>query len=108
MIARALAYYRDFVAPTKRFEAPPVEMRAALERFTAHLEAHPDQSGQELQSACYAAGKDHGLKLGAWFKALYKLILGQDRGPRIGSFARVYGPAETAALIRARIAELEA
>jgi lysyl-tRNA synthetase class 1 len=31
---------------------------------------------------------------------IYEVLLGQERGPRFGSFAALYGRAETIALIR--------
>ena len=34
-----------------------------------------------------------------WFHTLYELLLGQERGPRFGSFVAIYGIAETRALI---------
>lgn len=106
MIDCALNYYRDFVAPTKKFEAVPEEMLPALEQFISALEAYEGDSSEELQSACYTAGKENGLKLGKWFKALYRLLLGQDRGPRIGTFVHLYGIKESIELIRERQGEL--
>ena len=35
----------------------------------------------------------------AWFATLYELLLGQERGPRFGSFVAIYGIPETRALI---------
>jgi lysyl-tRNA synthetase class 1 len=34
-----------------------------------------------------------------WFATLYQVLLGQERGPRFGSFMALYGVAETRALI---------
>jgi lysyl-tRNA synthetase class 1 len=48
----------------------------------------------------YAVGKDYGFEnLRDWFKALYEILLGQDQGPRIGSFMALYGLEESLALI---------
>jgi lysyl-tRNA synthetase class 1 len=35
----------------------------------------------------------------AWFSTLYQILLGQERGPRFGSFVAIYGIQETRALI---------
>ena len=35
----------------------------------------------------------------AWFNTLYQVLLGEERGPRFGSFVALYGVAETRALI---------
>ena len=46
---------------------------------------------------------------GAWFETLYQTLLGQERGPRFGSFVAIYGIPETRALIaRALAGELVA
>ena len=34
-----------------------------------------------------------------WFNTLYQVLLGEERGPRFGSFAVLYGIPETRALI---------
>jgi len=46
-------------------------------------------------------GKAHAFEpLRAWFGALYEVLLGQSQGPRFGSFAALFGCAQTAAMIR--------
>jgi lysyl-tRNA synthetase class 1 len=53
----------------------------------------------------YEIGKRHPFpELRAWFKALYEVLLGQDQGPRFGSFIALYGRKETAELIRKALA----
>ena len=43
----------------------------------------------------------------AFFQMIYQVLIGQERGPRFGSFAALYGIAETRALIgRALAGEL--
>jgi len=45
----------------------------------------------------------------AFFQMIYQILLGQERGPRFGSFAALYGTEETRALIdRALAGELAA
>ena len=36
----------------------------------------------------------------ACFQMIYQVLIGQERGPRFGSFVAIYGIAETRALIR--------
>jgi lysyl-tRNA synthetase class 1 len=35
----------------------------------------------------------------AWFGAIYQVLLGEERGPRFGSFIELYGVENTRALI---------
>ena len=38
-------------------------------------------------------------RVGSFFQMLYQVLIGQERGPRFGSFVALYGIAETRALI---------
>jgi lysyl-tRNA synthetase class 1 len=98
----ALRYYEDFVAPTKSFRAPSPKERSAIAALAERIEALPDGAGAEdIQNEVYAVGKDAGFEpLRDWFKALYEVLLGQEQGPRFGSFAAIFGVRETAALMR--------
>ena len=40
----------------------------------------------------------------SWFATIYQVLLGQERGPRFGSFVALYGVAETRALIAQALA----
>ena len=102
LVGHAIAYYRDFVKPAKKYRAPSDTERAALNELLAALDALPaDATAEAIQNEVYEIGKRHAFAdLRAWFKALYETLLGQDQGPRMGSFIALYGRAETASLIR--------
>jgi lysyl-tRNA synthetase class 1 len=102
LVGFALRYYEDFVKPSKVFRAPSDKERAALTDLAKRLDAMPgERDGKVVQDAVYAVGNSHGFEpLRAWFGALYEVLLGQTQGPRFGSFAALFGTAETAALIR--------
>ncbi len=103
----AINYYEDFVRPAKTFRAPDDRERAAFADLLARLEALPAdcKDAETIQNEVYAAGKDAGFEpLRAWFGALYEVLLGQSQGPRFGSFAAIFGLAETKALIARALA----
>ena len=108
LVHLALAYYRDFVKPAKRYRLPDAAERQGLEELAGWLEGFQaaGRSGDEIaaviQEEVYEIGKRCGFAddLRAWFRSLYEILLGQSEGPRFGSFVAYYGPAETAALIR--------
>ena len=102
LVGFALRYYEDFVKPSKTFRAPTDQERAALEDLAARLDAIPGmRDGKAVQDVVYAVGNEHKFEpLRAWFGALYEVLLGQTQGPRFGSFAALFGTAETAAMIR--------
>lgn len=106
LIDRALAYYRDFVLPKKAYALPSDEMRPAVDAFLAFLETYEGHSGEEIQTAAYAAAKERDLNLRAFFKTMYQLLLGEAQGPRLGTFVQLYGVKETLALANEQLERL--
>jgi len=106
LVGHALAYYRDFVKPAKRYRAPTGQERAALEELLGVLGRLPaDADGEAIQTEIYEVGKRHDFaNLRDWFKTLYEVLLGQSQGPRMGSFIALYGVRETADLMRRALA----
>ncbi|MDA0218494.1 MAG: lysine--tRNA ligase [Proteobacteria bacterium] len=98
----AVTYYQDFVKPAKHYRAPSEQERAAIEDLASRIDALPaDADAEAIQDEVYAVGKEHGFEpLRSWFQALYEVLLGQETGPRFGSFVALYGRAETLALMR--------
>jgi lysyl-tRNA synthetase class 1 len=97
----ALVYYRDFVAPNKTYRAPTADERAALTDLSEKLGALDVAADAEtIQTEVYAVGKaNFEENLRGWFQTLYQVLLGQDQGPRFGSFAALYGLEKTRTLI---------
>jgi lysyl-tRNA synthetase class 1 len=103
----AINYYEDFVRPTKRFRAPDGRERAALEDLASRLRAFPAdfRDGEAIQNEVYEVGKAAGFEpLRAWFQALYEVLLGQNQGPRFGSFVAIFGVEKTLGLIERALA----
>ena len=120
LVGYAVAYYRDFVRPAKTYRLPDDVERAALVQLDAALAAlPPNASGEDIQTALYDVARPieryQNLKAkGAtperpgvsndWFAMLYQVLLGEQEGPRFGSFVALYGVTETRALIARALA----
>jgi lysyl-tRNA synthetase class 1 len=106
LIGYALAYARDFVAPTLKRRAPEGVEVEALKRLDADLAALPaGATAEEIQNIVYEIGKTGGFaELRDWFKALYETLLGSSQGPRMGSFIALYGIENTRKLIAEALA----
>ena len=103
LVDYAVAYYQDFVKPAKVYRLPSEAERAALDDLCQELCLLPaDSDAEAIQTVVYEVGKRHPAfaDLRAWFLALYEILLGQQTGPRMGSFIALYGLAETITLIR--------
>ncbi|MBV28950.1 MAG: lysine--tRNA ligase [Rhodospirillaceae bacterium] len=112
LVGHAITYFNDFVKPTKRYRAPDDIERRALEDLVAELEGLDcDADDKTIQTHIYEVGKRHPFgDLKSWFGALYQILLGQEQGPRMGSFVALYGISETVTLIKKALAgeDLEA
>ncbi len=104
LVGHAIQYYKDFVLPEKSYRKPDERESMALDALADSLEGmNAGLPAEEYMSAVFTAGKDNGYdkeNLREWFQALYQILLGQDQGPRFGSFVALYGPKETVGLIR--------
>ncbi len=115
----AIRYFSDFVLPTKKYRRPDDVERGALQALDAALASLPENNDADaIQSALLDVARvipryqDHskkgpgggpGVKL-EWFQAVYEILLGQERGPRLGTFIALYGVDEMRALIAKAIA----
>lgn len=102
LIGHALAYHRDFIAPTLQRRKPDEREAAALRDLDARLVAlGAEADADAIQNEVYEVGKEHFGKesLRDWFKALYETLLGSSQGPRMGSFIALYGVENTRRLI---------
>jgi lysyl-tRNA synthetase, class I len=101
LVPLALAYNRDFVAPTLKRRKPEGAEVVALQRLDGELSALPtDASAEDIQNIVYTIGNEGGFEqLRDWFRALYETLLGSSAGPRMGSFIALYGIGNTRKLI---------
>lgn len=111
LVGKALAYNRDFVAPTLIKRAPQGGEIAALQALDSALAQAPsDMPAEDLQTLVYEIGKreEFGFEnLRDWFRALYETLLGSEQGPRMGSFIALYGIAPSRTLIAEALARAE-
>ena len=103
LVDKAIAYNRDFVAPTLVRRKPAPNEAGALAALDAALaKLGEGASAEDIQTLVYEIGKDEAFGFAAlrdWFKALYETLLGSSQGPRMGSFIALYGVANTRELI---------
>jgi len=118
MVRYAIHYFHDFVLPEKRFRQPSeVERAALLDLRDALAQLPAGSTAEQIQDVVYEIGRrepflDHkkkakdgkpGVSLD-WFNMLYQVLLGQEKGPRFGSFVAVYGIANTVDMIDGALA----
>ncbi|MGC2494368.1 lysine--tRNA ligase [Candidatus Binatus sp.] len=101
----ALNFYRDFIEPKKKIYTPASDAeRAQLKTLAAYLRENQDASAEEIEKKIYDLGRENYDKPGKIFPLLYRSILGQERGPRLGAFIRLATPARVVELLDDTIA----
>ena len=95
----ALNFYRDFIEPAKRHYAPNDGEREQLRALNAWLAQNREAGAEEIEKAIYELGRQYYDKPGKIFPLLYRVILGQERGPRLGAFIRLTTPARVAEIV---------
>jgi lysyl-tRNA synthetase class 1 len=107
LVGYAIHYFHDFVLPTKKFREPTATERAALmDLRDALAQLPPDADAERIQGVVFEIGRREpfldksgkrktkegkpGVSL-EWFNMLYQVLLGQEKGPRFGSFVAIYG-----------------
>ncbi len=112
LIGHAIAYYQDFIKPRQKHRLPRPEELPALAGLAEALSAAPAPATAEaLQTIVYDIGKGYAAvfpSLKDWFRALYQILLGQDEGPRMGSFIALYGVGDMVALLNDVVAAARA
>lgn len=120
LVGYAINYFNDFVKPAKRYRAADEVERAGLEQLSKALDGLSRESTAEtIQSVLYDVARKipryqdmtakgatvdrPGVSL-AWFNALYQILLGEEQGPRFGSFVALFGVNETRTLIKDALA----
>ena len=120
LVQYAIHYFRDFVLPGKKFREPTPQERAALiDLRDALSQLVRDAPAEKIQEVVYEVGRREpfldktgkiktkdgkpGVALD-WFNMLYQVLLGQEKGPRFGSFVAVYGLQNTIDMIDGALA----
>lgn len=118
LVEYAIHYFRDFVLPAKQFREPSDAERAALIDLRDALSQLPEAApAEKIQEVVYEIGRREpfldatkkgkdgkpGVSLD-WFNMLYQVLLGQEKGPRFGSFVAIYGLKNTVDMIDGALA----
>ena len=98
LIDFALNYYEDFILPKKKFLEIDSSNKEVFVDIVNVLENEvtKNSSSEDIQTLLYEVGKKHEFdNLKDFFKLVYQVMLGQDQGPRLGSFFKLFGLRET-------------
>ena len=105
LIDYAINYFNDFVLPNKKYLKIEDNHRLIFEDIKSLLmQTNKDSSSEMIQTEIYEIGKKHNFdNLRDFFKLIYSVLLGQEQGPRLGSFIKLYGIDKTLELIEDKL-----
>ena len=106
LMDHAITYYRDFIMPNKTYSTPTANERGAIILLRDSLQ-NTDISNMEssdVQSIVFTVGKEANFdNMKDWFNVLYRVLFGQEQGPRMGSFIKLYGKNNFLELIKNKL-----
>ncbi len=105
LIECALNFYRDFIEPGKKryiLTGPEPEQ---VQEFRDWLDANREAGAEEIEKAIYEIGRRHYDKPGKIFPLLYRVILSQERGPRLGALTTIVSNNNVSALLTKALEE---
>lgn len=105
LIEKGVAYYLERILPHKHYRPPTDAERDMFMSLKARLsvEGTAEMDAPALQALIFDVAKEKDVEARSFFSAFYQVLLGQEQGPRFGSFARLVGVDRVLELITQRV-----
>ena len=103
LVRGTIAYDKEFEAGNRSKEAPAAELHPALFALADALDeaaTRDERDPAALQSLAFDIARAHEIEPRGLFVALYRGLIGQNRGPRFGGFMLALGLQEAATAVR--------
>lgn len=99
LIEKAGNFVKDVMLANKKPYTPTEQEMQSLNLFIKFLE-ESEHEEEEIQAEIFSLAKENKLNPKDFFSAIYKLLSGQESGPRLGSFIHLMGEKEVAARLK--------
>ena len=105
LLEYGVEYYKKFVFPKKKYREPNDLEREGFSKLIKTLETLDNKSeAEDIQTKIYEIGMELKFSnLKDWFSGFYQVVLGQEQGPRLGSFIKFYGIEQTIQLLKEKV-----
>ena len=91
LVNKGMNYYRDFVLPNKQYRVPTEQETEMLRSLLEKLRNYDGGDVKEIQTIPFDVARAYKVSNGEFFKMFYQTLLGQERGPRFGTFVGLVG-----------------
>lgn len=99
-IQSALNWTEDFKTIQKVEVKLHENEKKAISALAGYLKTETDS--MKIQSLIFEVARRYGLEPAGFFKTLYRILVGQDKGPRLGPYIADIGPKNTAQILLRR------
>lgn len=103
MVAKSINYYERYIKPYKVFEVPTELERSLLIKLLDFCQNTTETDHTIIQNEVYSIARDTEIEMKDWFSCIYRVLLGQKQGPRVGSFIAIFGTKNMAQLIESKL-----
>ena len=105
LLEYGVEYYKRFVLPKKKYREPNDLEREGFTKLIQTLQTLDNKSeAEDIQTKIYEIGMELKFSnLKDWFSGFYQVVLGQEQGPRLGSFIKFYGINHTIQLLKEKV-----
>lgn len=103
LVHKGLTYYREQVAPHKQFRAPTAKEREMFGQLSDLLAATDAVDEKELQGIPFDVARAAEHEPRELFKSFYEVVLGQEQGPRFGTFVVLVGKERVLEMLRDKL-----
>jgi len=105
LVEKGLRFYEDHILPSKHYRQPTdLERELFADLKSKLLETETEQmTEKELQALVFDIARTKEVEPKDFFGAFYQVLLGQERGPRFGSFTKLVGAPRVVELIEEHV-----
>jgi lysyl-tRNA synthetase class 1 len=91
LIRGSMAFDAEFEAPHRTKSPPSAAIAPVIAQLADALLSHQNLDAEEVQGLVFSIARSNDLEPKALFQALYRGLIGQNRGPRFGGFTLAMG-----------------
>jgi lysyl-tRNA synthetase class 1 len=104
-VSRRIRYAHNYSKEVAGVTSTPLEINdseaRALADFSHSLSS--ESKGEEIQTKIFEVSKQNGIEPKKFFEILYKILIGKEKGPRLGPYIADIGPGKVAKIIEEKV-----
>lgn len=99
LVKKGMNYYRDFILPNKKYRIASEEEKEMLKALEDRLMQYEGDDENDIQTLPFDVARTYDIAPKDFFRTIYEILLGQERGPRFGTFVNLVGKDKVLAML---------